>query len=127
LAANEAEAGRLESAIEIVGEALATSARIGHHSFDVELHRLRGEVLAKSEPADPASATEAFQTALAVAKQQGARSFGLRAALSLAKLYQLADRPAEAYDTLSLALKGFSPTPDMPEIAEAQALMKHLA
>jgi predicted ATPase len=127
LAANEAEARRLESAIEIVGEALATSARIGHHSFDVELHRLRGEVLAKSEPADPASATEAFQTALAVAKQQGARSVGLRAALSLAKLHQLADRPAEAYDILSPALKGFSPTPDMPEIAEAQALMKHLA
>jgi hypothetical protein len=69
----------------------------------------------------------AFQTALAVAKRQGARSFGLRTPLSLAKLYQSADRPAEAYDTLSPAPIGFSPTPGMPEIAEPQALMKHLA
>ena len=127
LAAKEAEAGRLESAIEIVDEALATSARIGHQSFDVELHRLRGEVLAKSEPTDPASAAEAFQTALAVAKQQGSRSFGLRAALSLAKLYQSTARPADAHALLAPALEGFSPTPEMPEIAEAQALLAALA
>ena len=62
-----------------------------------------------------------------IAKQQGARSFDLLAALSLAKLYQSTGRPAEAHAVLAPALEGFSPTPEMPEIAEAQALLAALA
>ena len=81
----------------------------------------------KRDPANPAPAEEAFLTAIAVAKQQGTRSFGLRAALSLAKLYQSTARPAEAHAVLAPALEGFSPTPEMPEIAEAQALLAALA
>ena len=53
---------------------------------------------------------------------QGSRSFGLRVA-SLAKLYQSTGRPADAHAVLAPALEGFSPTPEMPEIAEAQALL----
>ena len=77
-------------------------------------------------PPKPALAEEAFQAAVAVAKQQGSRSFGLRAALSLAKLYQHTARPAEAYAVLAPALEGFTPTLEMPEIAEAQALLGDL-
>ena len=58
---------------------------------------------------------------LAVARRQGTRSFELRAALALAKLYQSTGRPADAHAVLALALDGFAPTPAMPEIAEAQA------
>jgi hypothetical protein len=47
----------------------------------------------------------------------------LRAALSLAKLYQSTERPAEAHAVLEPALQGFSSTPEMPEIAEARALL----
>jgi hypothetical protein len=43
--------------------------------------------------------------------------------LSLAKLYRLTGRPAEAHAVLAPALEGFAPTPEMPEIAEAQALL----
>jgi hypothetical protein len=50
----------------------------------------------------------------------------LRAALSLAKLYQSTGRPAEAHAVLAPALEGFSPTPETPEIAEAQALLSRL-
>ena len=78
---------------------------------------------AQTRPRHPAPAEEAFLTAIAVAKQQAARSFGLRAALSLAKLYQSTNRPVEAHAVLAPALEGFSPTPEMPEIAEAQALL----
>ena len=91
------------------------------------MHRLRGEILLKRDPASPAPAEEAFQTAIAVAKEQGARSFGLQAALALAKLYQSTGRPVEAHAVLAPALEGFSPTPEMPEIAEAQALLAALA
>ena len=123
LAKTEAEAGDPGRAVAILDEALATADRLGHRTFEAELHRARGEILLKRDPANPAPAEEAFLTAIAVAKQQGARSFELRAALSLAKLYQSTARPADAHAVLAPALEGFSPTPEMPEIAEAQALL----
>jgi tetratricopeptide (TPR) repeat protein len=64
-----------------------------------------------------------FLTAIAVSQQQKARSFELRAALSLAKLYQSTGRPADAHAALAPAREGFSSTPEMTEIAEAQALL----
>ena len=80
----------------------------------------------RSNPRNPAPAKEAFGTALAIAKQQGARSWGLRAALSFAKFLRSTGRLAEAHAVLAPALEGFAPTPEMPEIAEAQALLTGL-
>ena len=54
-------------------------------------------------------------------KARAASSFC--AALSLAKLYQSTGRPVDAHAVLAPALEGFAPTPEMPEIAEAQALL----
>jgi hypothetical protein len=51
----------------------------------------------------------------------------LLASHSLAKLYQSTGRLDAAKAALAPALKGFSPTPEMPEIAEAQALLRRLA
>ena len=126
LAEAEARAGELDRAVATLDDALATSERIGHRAFDAELHRARGEILLKRDPTNPAPGEEALRAALAVAKQQGTRSFELRAALSLAKLYQSTGRPAEAHAVLAPALEGFAPTPQMPEIAEAQALLAAL-
>jgi predicted ATPase len=124
LADAEASAGDVERALVIVEEALATSERTGHRAFDAELHRTRGEMLLKRDPANPSAVEEAFHTAIVVAGQQCTRSFELRAALALAKLYQSTARPTEAHAVLAPALEGFSPTSEMPEIAEAQALLK---
>ena len=99
----------------------------GEHWSDAFLHRVRGEILLKRDPANTAPAEEAFLTAIAIAQQQKARSFELRAALSLAKLYQSTDRAADAHAVLAPALEGFSPTPEFPEIEEAQALLAALA
>ena len=90
-------------AIAILDEALATADRLGFRTFEAELHRARGEILLKRHPANPAPAEEAFLTAIAVAKQQGTRSFELRAALALAKLYQSTGRPADAHAVLAPA------------------------
>jgi len=49
------------------------------------------------------------------------------AALTLAKLYRSTGRPADTRAVLSPALEGFAPTPEMPAIAEAEALLEHLA
>ena len=94
--------------------------------MDPYLHRLRGDILLKRDPADPAPAEDAYRTAIAIAKQQGARSYELLASLSLAKLYQSTARQDEACAVLVPALEGFTPTPEMPEIAEAQALLVEL-
>jgi predicted ATPase len=123
LAEAEAQAGDSVRAVALLDEALTTADRLGYRAFEAELHRARGELLLKRDPANPAPAEEAFLTAIAVAKQQGTRSFELRAALSLAKLYQSTGRPLDAHAVLAPALEGFSSTPEMPEIAEAQALL----
>ena len=72
-------------------------------------------------------AEQAFRAAIAIAKQQGARSLGLQASLALAKVYQSTDRLIEAHVVLAPALEGFSPTPEMPEIAEARALLEQFS
>ena len=123
LSEGESLAGDLDRALATLDDGLATSDRTGHRAFDVELHRVRGELLLKRNHANPAPAENAFLTAIAAAKQQGARSFELRAALALARLYQSTSRPTDAHAVLSPALEGFLPTPEMPEIAEAQALL----
>ena len=107
--------------------ALALAEQTGELWTDAFLHRIRGDILLKAYPEHPARAEDAYPAAIAVAREQGARSFGLHAALSLAKLYQSTGRPADAHAVLAPALEGFSPTPEMPEIAEAQALLAALA
>jgi predicted ATPase len=127
LAEAEARAGAAVRAITILDEALAASDRIGFRPFEAELHRARGEILLQRDPANPAPAEEAFGRAIEIANGQGARSFALRAAHALAKLYQSTARRADAHAVLAPALKGFPPTPEMPEIARAQALLSQLA
>jgi tetratricopeptide (TPR) repeat protein len=123
LARTEAEAGDPSRAAAILDEALATVDRLGHRAFEAELHRWRGEILLKQDPANPAPAEEAFLTAIAVARQQGARTFELRAALALAKRYQSTERPANAHAVLAPALNDFVPTREFPEIEEALEMM----
>ena len=127
LAEGEARAGDADRAIAILDEALATADRLSYRAFEAELHRARGQLLLKRDPANSAPTEQAFLTAIAVAKQQGTRSFELRAALSLAKMYQSTARPADAHAILVPALDGFAPTSEMPEFAEAQALLVALA
>ena len=110
-----------------IDKALALAGETEEHWSDAFLHRLRGEILLKRDPANTAPAEHALLTAIAIAQQQKARSFELRAALSLAKLYHSTDRPADAHAVLASALQGFSPTPEFPEIAEAQMLLTALA
>ena len=115
------------SALVLVDQALELAGAIGEHWSDSFLHRIRGEILLKRHPANTERAEEAFLTAIAVAQQQKARSFELRAALSLAQLYQSINRDADAHAGLAPALEGFSPTPEFPEIEAAQNLLAALA
>ena len=81
-----------KGALTRIDEALALAGETGEHSTDAFLHRLRGEILLKRDPVNTAPAEDAFLTAIAIAQQQRARSFELRATLSLARLYQSSNR-----------------------------------
>ncbi len=126
LAEAEAEAGEIDAALATIDGVIAETERTGQRWFDAESHRVRGEILLKRDPANTAPAEEAFLTAIAVTREQKARSFELRAALALAKLYQTTGRPADAHAVLAPALEGFAPTPEFPEIEQAQALLAAL-
>jgi predicted ATPase len=115
-----------EGALRGIDEALALANETGERWTDALLHRLRGEILLKRDPANTAPAEKAFLAAITVAQAQKAKSFELQAALSLAKLRQSTGRPAYACAILAPALEGFSPTPEMAEICEAQALLASL-
>ena len=127
LAEIEAEGHGAEASLTRIDEALAVAGETGEHWTDAFLHRIRGEILLKRDPANTASAEEAFLTAIAIAQQQEARSFELLAALALAKLYQNANRAADAHAVLAPALEGFALTSELPQIEEAQALLTALA
>jgi class 3 adenylate cyclase/predicted ATPase len=122
----EAVAEGADVGLTSIDEGLVLAEEIGEHISDSFLHRLRGEILLRQDPANPAPAEEAIQTAVAIARQQGARSYELLAAFALAKLLQSTGRAADAHAVLGPALDGFSPTPEMPEIAEALALLEQL-
>ncbi|MBV8321593.1 MAG: hypothetical protein JO049_13100 [Hyphomicrobiales bacterium] len=126
LAELEAEGADADGALHRIDEALALANETGEHWTDALLHRIRGAILLKRGPPNTAPAEEAFLGAIAVAQAQKARSFELQAALALAKLYQSTSRPVGAHAVLAPALEGFSPTPEMPEIAEAEALIAAL-
>ena len=119
----EAEAENFEEASARVDEALSLAQQTGERWMDSFLHRIRGEILLRRDPTNPSPVEEAFLTAVAIAQQQKAKSFELQATLSLAKLYQSTGRPAAAQAVLAPALEGLRPTPEFPEIEQAQRLL----
>jgi predicted ATPase len=127
LAEIEADGQQVEAALARIDGALALAMETGERWTDALLHRIRGEILLKHEPTNTAPAEEAFLTAIAIAQQQKARSFELAAAVALAKLYQSDNRLSDAHAVLAAALEGFVPTPELPQIEGAQALLTALA
>jgi tetratricopeptide (TPR) repeat protein len=127
LAELEADQMSVEEALTSIDRSIELAREGDNRYIEALLHRTRGDILLRRDPANTAPAVEAYLAASAVAREQGARSLGLQAALKLAKLYQSTGRPAEAHAVLAPALEGFAPTREMPEIAEAKALLSQLA
>ena len=88
LAEIEAEGHGEEEALSTIDAALELASKIGEHWTDALLQRIRGEILLKRDPANSDPAEDAFLTAIAIASEQKARSFELRAALSMARLWR---------------------------------------
>src|SRR6516165_10350615 len=110
--------GETDAGLRRLDDALAEVVRTEQRWCEAEIHRIRAEILLKHDPADAAAAEQSLQVAIAVAQSQKARSFELRAALSLAKLYRAANRDPDAHAVLAPAVEGFPPTQQFPELTE---------
>jgi predicted ATPase len=127
LAEAEANAGETDAGLRRLDDALAELERTEQRYYEAEIHRIRAEILLKRDPANTAAAEHSLQAAIAIAQSQKARSFELRAALALAKLYRATNRDADAHAALTPAVEGFPPTQQFPELTEAQALLSALS
>jgi class 3 adenylate cyclase/predicted ATPase/ABC-type transport system involved in cytochrome c biogenesis ATPase subunit len=123
LAECEAEAGRVEVGLATLDAQLAANEQTGQRWFNAEMHRARGELLLKLQPPDIGAVEFAFLRAIEIAQGQQTRTFELRAALSLARVYQVTGRDKLAEKSLVPTLAGFQPSAQIPELQEAQRLL----
>jgi class 3 adenylate cyclase/predicted ATPase len=118
--------GQAEQARAIVAESLRMIEDFGFGMDEAEAHRIEGELLMQLGPAQTPRAEEAFHRALEVARSQQAKSWELRAATSLARLWQSQGRRKEAYDLLASVYGWFSEGFDTKDLKEARALLDDL-
>src|SRR5262245_47335354 len=126
LAEAQQAAGQLADAQGTVATGLAIAAQTGQLFFDADLHRLDGDLLLATGGADDEAAAR-YHRALAIAREQGARSFELRAATSLARLLRDKGRPAEARALLAPIYATFTEGFGTPLLTEAKALLEELS
>jgi predicted ATPase/class 3 adenylate cyclase len=116
------EVGQTEEGLTVLAEALAVVDKTGERYWEAELHRLKGELLRRR--ASPTEEVEAcFQQALTVAQHQHAKSLELRAAVSLARLWQQQGKRAEAHALLAPIYAWFTEGFDTADLQEAKALL----
>jgi class 3 adenylate cyclase/tetratricopeptide (TPR) repeat protein len=119
-----AEAGQLETGLEILEELIVWTEQSGQHWLDSELHRVRGELLLRRDPPNAYGAEDAFNRALEIARSQQTRTFEIRGAVGLARLYSTTGRVGAAFELLAPILVDFDAGQDLPEIEEAEKLLK---
>jgi predicted ATPase len=128
--------GQTEEGLRLVSEALTRVETTGERKFEAELHRLKGELLLSQVQAEAKIKTEAdrcyheaeacFQGALEVARGQCAKSWELRAATSLSRLWNTQGRGEEARELLQDVYGWFTEGFDTADLREAKALLDAL-
>ena len=95
--------------------------------FDAEVHRVRGELLLRLEPADIAGAEAAFARAVEIARLQHTKAFELRTATGLARLWREQGKRTEARDLLAPIYGWFTEGFDTLDLKQAKSLLDELA
>jgi predicted ATPase len=95
--------------------------------WEAEVCRLRGVLLLRQPGTPPAEAEACFQRALDIARRQEAKSLELRAAMSLARLWQQQGKRDEAREFLASIYGWFTEGFDTADLQEAKALLEALA
>ena len=116
--------GQVEEAATFLDEALQTVDRTGERWFAAELNRHKGQLLLRQGHAE--AAEELYHKALRIAREQEAKLWELRAAVSLGRLRCDQGRPAEARDLLAPVYGWFTEGFDTPDLKDAKALLDAL-
>jgi class 3 adenylate cyclase/tetratricopeptide (TPR) repeat protein len=124
------QVGQVDEGLHLLAEALAMVGTRGGRRSDAELHRLHGELLLNAECGvrnAEVAAEECFQQALDVARRQQVKSYELRTAMSLSRLWQQQGKRAEARALLAEVYDWFTEGFDTADLQDAKALLEELA
>jgi predicted ATPase len=122
-----AELGQFDDARRCIGEAMTAVETTKERWWEAEVRRTAGEIALKSPEPDAAKALAYFECALAVARKQRAKSWELRAAMSMARLWRDQGKRDDARDLLAPVYGWFTEGFDTLDMKEAKALLEELA
>ena len=118
--------GQTEEGLTALSEALTLMDTTRERLYEAEVHRLTGELLLAQSPDNHQEAESCFHNAIAIAQNQSAKSWELRAATSLAHLWQSQGKRQEAYNLLAPVYEWFTEGFDTADLKDAKALLDEL-
>jgi predicted ATPase len=121
-----AELGQFDQAWRCIGEAMAAVETTKERWYEAEIHRVTGEIALKLPQLGSSQAGAYFERALTVARAQQAKSWELRAAMSMARLWRDQGKRNEARDLLTPVYNSFTEGFDTLDLKEAKALLEML-
>jgi predicted ATPase len=126
LARAHAALGHFDEAWQCLGEATTAMETTKERWCEAEVHRMAGEIALMSPQPDAAKAEAYFERALVVAREQQAKSWELRTAMSMARLWRDQGKRDEARDLLAPVYGWFTEGFDTLDLKEAKALLDEL-
>jgi class 3 adenylate cyclase/predicted ATPase len=121
------ELGQFDEAWRCIGEALTAVETTNERWYEAEVNRVAGDIALKSPHPDATEAEAYFERALAIARKQQAKSWELRAAMSMARLWRDQGKRDEALKLLAPIYGWFTEGSDTRDLKEAKALLDELA
>jgi predicted ATPase len=122
-----ADIGQFDDAWRCIGEAMSAVEKTKESWYAAKLNRTAGEIVRSSQEPDATKAETYFERALAVARQQQAKSWELRASMSLARLWRDQGKVQQARELLAPVYGWFTEGFETRDLKEAKALLEELA
>jgi DNA-binding winged helix-turn-helix (wHTH) protein/predicted ATPase len=126
LAQGYKDASQPAAALAVLEEALALVNKTGERWYEAELYRLKGELLLRQAIPAPLGVDHCFSHALQIARSQQAKSWELRVATSVSRLWHHQGKQAEARELLAPIYNGFTEGFETCDLQEAKALLEKL-
>jgi predicted ATPase/uncharacterized membrane protein YfcA len=126
LARAQADIGRFDDACRSIDDAMATMETTKERMFEAEIYRTSGGIALMAPKPDMVKAEAFFERALAIARQQQAKSWELRAAMSLARLWRDQGKMRQASELLAPVYGWFTEGFETRDLKEAKALLEQL-
>jgi predicted ATPase len=126
LARAHSDLDHFDDACRCIDEAMTAIETAKEKLWEADVYRVAGEIALKSSQPDMVNAEAYFERALVVARQQQAKSWELRAAMSLARLWRDQGKPQQARELLAPVYGWFTEGFDTCDLKDAKALLEEL-